>query len=165
MKYLEKFESEVLYHQIGSFDDFASNDIINISDKVVKILNDYIKSKPQFPAGRIINKRNSLLMSITAGKRGCDSIYCTFYKTYDSNQVEFDINIAEYSDDWFYVGIALYKRNLDKNSPEYRLWIRISNFNFKCDTIQGVIQALDNHVVKELDKYDDVMKTITKYIK
>ena len=131
MKYLRKFESNVLYQDILDlgwefvFNSFKDLTPIKARQETVDLLNDYVDGKSQFISG-------SKKMNFSISPSGTEVI--SLFRVKSGR--EYFIGCQEYSDDWFSVGLNIYDPN------------QISDFekHFKCDTIHGVMQVLNNYI-------------------
>ena len=154
MKYLKKFETEVLYKDVSSMpnhDDIKNLTMVDMTEASIKALNNHFRDTE-------IEFLKDISSYWTSDGLSTHIISATtFYKGGSPPRIigdvpskgpgkgysRYNIEIFEYYDEWFYVSITI----LIYTPVEQRGWDRDHKFySFKCDTIEGVIQLLDKYI-------------------
>ena len=131
MKYLKYFENNEVLYQEASADDFTELNLIDPREESIKILNDYIKefTEERFRLDGVYSRHSD---------RYWNELRIDFQKSdYERSKISFMIDIIEYNDDWFLLKLTLFENHRSRSSDVCF---------FKCDTIQGVMQALDKYL-------------------
>ena len=149
MKYLKYFESnDVLYQNTTGIENVLSSDffkgltMIDIRDETFAEINKNVYGmtfyKRNFYFDSYINTYHSTHLVLSLHSDDSAKIIGIGGHNNDTflTGIAYNVIILEYHDDWFFVSIDMLNQKTFINRT----------LTFKCDTVEGVIQALNNYV-------------------